>query len=1017
MPLDEWKIVARPELPPDLLALHQQALERIAAEKPLEAADLWEKAAGLADRRDPRLEAWLLLRAGGAAVRARDWKRGDDLHTRAFARLDGPPLRRESVFAVWWWADSYVRRAAWKEAQPRFEQALRLQEQLAPESLIGARLLRFIADMQTGDEAGATAHLQHALEIRERLAPESGAVADSCTAFGRLTTRQGDTAATERWVRRAVEIRERTVPGSITLAVDQTSLARALSARGDYAAAEPQVMHSLRLFERLAPKSNELAFALSTAGLVALSTGDVEAAETYQRRALEIHQALAPNGLNVASTLRALTTIAWTRRDFATAESRCREALAILQRLAPDNSSIADLLHVLGDIALDRGDPATAEGLFREALAVDQKQAPDGARVAIDLRCLSLALARTNRADEAEPHAQRAVEIQRRLSPGSLTLAQSLATLAETSQRRGRLDAAADHYRESLAIATRFGAPTRQEVVAYHGLGQVERASVRPAEASEAFAHAIDTIERLWKRLGGTDEARTSFSAAYAGSYQEAMEVLVELGRPEAAFRVLEQSRVRSLMDLLSQRPLLFSVALPADLARARQINRASYDRAQTELEAIDPGKDPAKAERLLARLRDLRDEQVEIQQKVRAASPRVAEMERPVPCDLASARAALDTDGVFVAYAVGREKTLLFVVEPEGTREGSGLSVFTLPIGEARLRDDIESFRSRITRPYAEDRERDAQASALYDQLLRPAEEALGASRHVAISPDGPLHLLPFAALRRGDAKDPKAPAVWLAEWRPIHIVASASLFAELKKSRPSGTHRDARLVAFGDPLYPAASSDETAVTVDARVRLARSQGARLGPLPSTRREVESIAALFTPGAVTYLGAEATEAHAKAGLEGFSYVHFACHGLLDEDMPGHSALVLSPPADPNDDTENGLLQVWEILDGMHLDADLVTLSACNTGLGREKRGEGLQGLTRAFQYAGARSVLASLWSASDQATADLMTELYGALKKGHTKADALQEAQREQIRRGAPPFHWAAFELFGDWR
>ena len=203
---------------------------------------------------------------------------------------------------------------------------------------------------------------------------------------------------------------------------------------------------------------------------------------------------------------------------------------------------------------------------------------------------------------------------------------------------------------------------------------------------------------------------------------------------------------------------------------------------------------------------------------------------------------------------------------------------------------------------------------------------------------------------------------------------------------------------------------------TAHPEVRAAVGRGLALTPLPSTREEVLGIAALY-PGARTFLGAEATEERAKSTGKDASYLHFACHGLLDERSPLNSALALTIPEHPGEGQENGLLQAWEIFEGVRLNADLVTLSACDSALGQEMGGEGLLGLTRAFQYAGARSVLASLWSASDQATADLMVRFYTSLTKGRTKVDALQEAQGDLIRAGVPPFHWATFQIFGDWR
>jgi CHAT domain-containing protein len=146
--------------------------------------------------------------------------------------------------------------------------------------------------------------------------------------------------------------------------------------------------------------------------------------------------------------------------------------------------------------------------------------------------------------------------------------------------------------------------------------------------------------------------------------------------------------------------------------------------------------------------------------------------------------------------------------------------------------------------------------------------------------------------------------------------------------------------------------------------------------------------------------------------------LHFAVHGLLNERAPLDSALALTFPEQPAEGQENGLLHAWEILESVRVDADLVTLSACDSGLGQEMGGEGLVGLTRAFQVAGARSVLASLWSVSDASTAELMRRFYLQLAAGRSKDEALRRAQAEMLRadggKWSHPFHWAAFQLVG---
>jgi CHAT domain-containing protein len=300
-------------------------------------------------------------------------------------------------------------------------------------------------------------------------------------------------------------------------------------------------------------------------------------------------------------------------------------------------------------------------------------------------------------------------------------------------------------------------------------------------------------------------------------------------------------------------------------------------------------------------------------------------------------------------------------------------------------------------------------QGQKLYELLIAPAAPWIEGADRLLISPDGPLHTLPFAALVR-----PGEERQFLVDWKPIHTVLSATLYAELRRGRPDLPAGSGALVAFADPLVRS-SEGVKATPDDPPLRRYR---AGLPPLPGAREEVRSLAALYGKDALIYTGAAATEKRLEHLPVHPRYLHLACHALLDRRFPLDSALALATPAgeDPGD---NGMLQAWEILERLRLDVDLVTLSACGTGLGREAAGEGLIGLTRAFQYAGARSVLASLWAVSDRSTAALMKGFYTRLRAGVPKDVALAEAQRELLHGHelSHPYSWAAFELNGDWR
>jgi len=221
-----------------------------------------------------------------------------------------------------------------------------------------------------------------------------------------------------------------------------------------------------------------------------------------------------------------------------------------------------------------------------------------------------------------------------------------------------------------------------------------------------------------------------------------------------------------------------------------------------------------------------------------------------------------------------------------------------------------------------------------------------------------------------------------------------------------------------FADPVFEsgtASSGDES------RILEHLATGPHIPRLPYTLREADEIlkAAGAPASSLRAVGRKASrEAALDAGLRDYRYIHFATHGFLDTERPSLSALVLSQ-IDENGRPVDGFLRVNDIY-GMRLNADLVVLSACQTGLGKEVRGEGVMGLTRAFMYAGAPRVIVSLWSVNDRATATLMAELYrNMLSRGMRPADALRKAQLKlrKSKDWPSPYYWAAFQLQGDWR
>jgi CHAT domain-containing protein len=294
-------------------------------------------------------------------------------------------------------------------------------------------------------------------------------------------------------------------------------------------------------------------------------------------------------------------------------------------------------------------------------------------------------------------------------------------------------------------------------------------------------------------------------------------------------------------------------------------------------------------------------------------------------------------------------------------------------------------------------------QGREIFQKLLQPMAGQIKGAGKLIIVPDGVLAYLPFETLV--DNRTPLEPHYLLETFAIAYAPSASALFAI--RQRNAATAADG-LLAFGDPMDSEPGSQQ--------VNFAGSAAAQFQTLPYTRKEVNDIGSLFSnPARRLFLGAEAREQTLKAEpLDRFRYLHFAAHGVIDEEYPARSGIRLSPAGDKHED---GVLQMSEVM-RLKLNADLVTLSACRSGLGKLVNGEGIIGLTRSFLYAGADGVVVSLWDVNDLSTAALMKSFYINLKQGLPKDEALRQAKLQLLqgekRSWQQPYFWAPFVLVG---
>lgn len=979
IPKGSWEARVRPQLTPDLLAMYEEGRRRLQDGDPQEGIALWEP---LVQGGHGELRCWILFESGEAW--AKDGQR--DKARSAWQAALAEARDAQTRVALWEaLGDSFQDSDEIVQAEASFRSALEAGETAWGESLRVASTISKLGNVVGQTRLEEATQLQaRALEIRQRWTPDSLEVANSLNQLSILAWHRGDLEAMSGHAQRALQIQERWSPGSLPVATSLSLMAMAAMDRGFFDEAAVALQRAIEIQEKRAPDSLYLAGSLTNLGSLATQVGDTDSAIELQRRAMTIWEKLAPDGTAHAVSLTNLGLIAQRRGDLAEAEGHFKRALAIWEKVVPEGRSVAGILDLLGGTARQRGDLAEAEKLYR-----------------------------------------RAFEIVERLAPGSRDAAMGLSHLGLVALERGDLKSALDFYQRAHASLELRSPGTADEARMLQQLGRLHRRMKDPVRSAQLLNRAVEALESQVGRLGGSEGMQAEFRAKYEEIYRDAIEVELELGHAAAAFHLVERSRARSFLMLLTERDLRFSGELPAALERSLQDNAARYDRTLRELSRWTPAAGEEAREALHRELSRLRRERDGMAAEVRKASPRLAALRQPQPLDLATARNVLDPGTLALSYSVGKERTVLFAV----TREGE-FQAQVLPIGEEALRRDVERLLEQVRSPAAPT-DLEPIARSLYRALIAPVADLVERSERVLILPDGPLHRLPFGALIRDPGRESPGRGQFLTEWKPLHIALSLTVYGTRSSGGAPSAAGPARLVAFADPQYPAGPVPSA---VREPVRRALGPGLRgfnWAPLPHSRREVERIAEVF-PEARLYLGAEATEERAKSVSRDVRVLHFATHGYVDDRTPLDSALVLTIPEGLPEGRDNGLLQVWEILESVRLDADLVVLSACESALGRELSGEGMIGLTRAFQYAGARSVVASLWSVADQVTAELMARFHRHRAAGLAKDEALRRAQIELIREpiritaadgqtqeieASSPFFWAAFQLFGDWR
>lgn len=660
-------------------------------------------------------------------------------------------------------------------------------------------------------------------------------------------------------------------------------------------------------------------------------------------------------------------------RDYGSALDYYNRVLAIGEQLTQARGRDLTVIGALDGIAsvyLAQGKNAEARQNYEKALAIAEA-APEPTRpisVNGDAReAIPGLLHRLAKLDLARGNATSAVKLLERAM--SMGRSQNAGTVADL---------------EISSTAAR----------AYILTGQKER-------ARELLDHAINGIEYRRAHAAGGEQGRQNLFAQLIEPYRELIRLLVDDKQPEEAFAYAEASKARALLDVLASGHLQDTKFLTAEEAKRDRELRRHMAVLNRDLDSAQQSSDQPHTATLQSNLEKARLEYEAFQTNLYSVHPelRISRGDLTPITLRGTAELFRDPGAALIEYVVTPESTYLFVITKRDSNSQPALNLYSIPTTQTDLEKNVERLREQIAN---RDPNFQKNADDLFSLLLKPATAQLTGKSNLIIVPDGILWDLPFQALRTDGEH-------YLIERSAISYAPSLTALREMQK-RPRAATSGIDLVALGNP--------RNGSVVAARIKTGLMDYAA-EPLPEAEKQVVALGRLYgSARSEVYVGAAATEEHAKAELPRARVIQFATHGILDSRSPMYSHLVLSQ----SNDDEDGMLEAWEVMK-LDLHADLVVLAACETARGRVSAGEGMIGMSWAFFVAGAPATVASQWKVDSASTTELMLEFHRELKSSQSgaarvsKAKALRLASLKLLKSSQyqHPFYWAGFVLIGE--
>lgn len=723
-----------------------------------------------------------------------------------------------------------------------------------------------------------------------------------------------------------------------------------------------------------------------------------------------------------------------------------------LYRAVGNQNYAAITLGYIGRVHFALGDKGEALKFYRQKL-VTSRTVQDRRMESYTLRDIGNVLGSTSEKESALGYYEQALTLSREVMDRRGE-AYILSSVGSVHEQLGNRPKALEFYRQALSLI-RAVADRRGEVLTLFNVARVERDLGRLADARARIEKSLDLIEYLRTRVA-SPSLRISYLETVYQHYEFYIDLLMRLHRqsPAAGYGVLaleanERARARVLLEnLIASGTDIRQGVDPGLLAEERGVRQQLNQKAEQQTRLLSRRFTPEQASAIKKEVETLLARYKEVEAKVRDKSPRYAALTQPRQLRITDIQKELDQETVLLEYSLGAERSYVWAVTP------TSVDSFELPgrseieaaarqlYGLLAARDARNNGGPSSKQPSPPETDYPPAAAALTRILLEPVASLL-ARKRLAIVADGILQYIPFAALpepRRATAD--AAAAVPLVVAHEVVMLPSLSTLDVIRDEVRGRAQGSKAVAVIADPVFESDdprvrnARPEGATTSQSRAAQRNRAGLRRGQRPGAARQVVDAPVTFQRLPFTSQEAEGilsvvppAEARRAVGFDAslrtaldpelrrYRVIHFATHALLNNLHPELSGVVLSL-VDRAGRPQDGFLRLNEIYN-LDLPAELVVLSACQTALGKEARGEGLIGLTRGFMYAGVPRVVASLWRIDDRAAAEFMRYFYEEMfLRRLAPAAALRAAQIKMWKRAEWkfPHYWAAFVLEGEW-